>query len=112
MTNRGGLLAWGAVLLLLFELVAAAGLAVVGSLRHRDRMDDREANGRLVSELGLDSLALWSDASYCRHPSTSGFFDAHADHPSALEHFPAGSIVAPPPGGQLDDGGGSPRSHP
>ena len=88
-------LAWGAVALLAAEVAVAAGLAVVGAARQQALADGRADNRRLAAELGLSDLALWSDASYCRHPTLSGFFDAHADHPSALEHFPAGSWVPP-----------------
>ncbi len=54
------------------------------------------SNQRLVLELGLTDLALWSEATYCRHPSQADRFAAWADHPLALEHYPAGSIVPPP----------------
>ncbi len=50
----------------------------------------------LAGELQLSDLALFSEASYCRHPTGADLFAAHADHPAALEHFPAGSVVPPP----------------
>lgn len=82
---------------LLAALAAAAvGLALTPWGEAATEEAGRRSNQRLVSELGLTDLALWSEASYCRHPSQADFFAAWADHPLALEHFPAGSIVPPP----------------
>lgn len=50
----------------------------------------------LVERLELTDLAIWTEARYTRHPSQADFFAAHGDHPAAMEHFPAGSIVPPP----------------
>jgi len=96
--------AWGVIALVAVELAAAAWLAVIGVHRQGRRDIPRAVQRRLVSELGLGDLALWSDASYCRHPSLAEFFSAHADHPSAIEHFPAGSMV-PPPAARRGGGG-------
>jgi len=52
---------------------------------------------RLVSELMLTDLCLFTEARYTRHPSQADLFTAFQDHPGALEHFPSGSVVAPPP---------------
>jgi hypothetical protein len=50
---------------------------------------------QLVSTLQLTDLALWSEARYTRHPAMADLFSAFQDHPGALEHFPAGSLLAP-----------------
>ncbi len=50
----------------------------------------------LVAKLGLTDLALWTEARYTRHPSQADRFAAFQDFPAAIEHFPAGSIIAPP----------------
>jgi hypothetical protein len=96
MNLREGFLARAVLGLLTLEIAAAVGLALIGSSRCERVKLARPANRRLVSELGLADLALWSDASYCRHSSLAVFFSAHSDHPSAMEHFPAGSMVPPP----------------
>lgn len=85
-----------------FLSAIAVALAVVVALvfysasmskaRHRDEMP-KKAN--LVKALGLTDLAIWTEARYTRHPSQADFFTAFQDFPSALEHFPAGSIVSP-----------------
>jgi len=48
-----------------------------------------------VSTLQLTDLSLWTEARYTRHPSQADRFTPFQDFPSALEHFPAGSIMAP-----------------
>lgn len=104
--SRHGL-ARGVIVLLAVELATAVALAAVGACRHGRFEALRDDHRDLVAALGLGDLALWSDASYCRHPSLADFFSAHADHPSAMEHFPAGSMVPPPirrQGGGRDGG--------
>lgn len=51
----------------------------------------------LAHALGLTDLAIWTEARYTRNPALADFFSAFQDHPGAIEHFPAGSIIAPPP---------------
>jgi hypothetical protein len=50
----------------------------------------------MVRRLGLTDLALFTEARYTRHPTQSDRFAPFQDHPGALEHFPTGSVVAPP----------------
>ena len=47
---------------------------------------------------GLSSidLALFTEARYTRHPSQADRFTPFQEHPASLEHFPSGSIAAPP----------------
>lgn len=58
---------------------------------------DLSAERALVEKLQLTDLALWTEARYTRHPSQADFFSPFQDFPSALDHFPAGSILGPPP---------------
>ncbi len=51
---------------------------------------------QLVGSLGLTDFCIWTEARYTRHPSQTDFFTPFQDFPSSLEHFPAGSIMAPP----------------
>ncbi len=51
----------------------------------------------LVRQLTLTDLALWSEARYTRHPSQADFFTPFQEFPGSLEHFPAGSLISPPP---------------
>ena len=77
-------------------LGGAIGIAAASSGRDPSVEAARRTNQRLVVELGLTDLAIWSGATYCRHPSQADRFAAWADHPMAQEHFPAGSMVPPP----------------
>lgn len=87
----------GAVLGLLALQTLAVGVLWAWGVTIDHRLAaDAAAHRALVAELQLTDLALFSEASYCRHPTTADQFAAHADHPGALEHFPAGSVVPPP----------------
>ena len=52
--------------------------------------------GRLVDELGLTDLALFTEASYTRHPTMTDFNTPFQDSPMSFEHFPTGSLLKPP----------------
>lgn len=51
----------------------------------------------LVRTLGLSDLCLFTEASYTRHLSLADLRTPFQDYPLAMEHFPSGSLVAPPP---------------
>ncbi len=55
-----------------------------------------QQRARMVQELGLTDLALFTEARYTRHLSQSDLHSAFQDHPMALEHFPSGSLYLPP----------------
>ena len=65
---------------------------IMVSRRNRGELPARR---ELVRHLQLTDLSLWTEARYARHPSQADFFSAFQDFPSALEHFPAGSIIGP-----------------
>ncbi|MDO9224681.1 MAG: hypothetical protein Q8M09_07650 [Pseudomonadota bacterium] len=44
----------------------------------------------------LTDPALFTEARYARHASQADRHAAFQDHPMALEHFPAGSLMPPP----------------
>jgi hypothetical protein len=52
---------------------------------------------RMVQDLGLTDLCLFTEASYTRHLSQSDVHTPFQNHPLALEHFPSGSLLKPPP---------------
>lgn len=56
----------------------------------------------LVTRLQLTDLCLFTEARYTRHLSQADLHSASQDHPLGLEHFPTGSLVAPP--AHLTDG--------
>jgi len=59
---------------------------------------DEAERTRLVAQLRLTDLALFTEARYTRHPSQADLHSAFQDHPMALEHFPTGSLIGPPAG--------------
>ncbi|MFH1217549.1 MAG: hypothetical protein V1706_13715 [Pseudomonadota bacterium] len=62
---------------------------------HIDSLRLLPAKRQMVSLLGLTDFAIWTEARYTRHPSQADFFSPFQDFPSSLEHFPAGSVIAP-----------------
>ena len=79
----------GEVLILLLLLGSA-------SVSIRKSSPELAARKQLVKAFMLTDLALWTEAHYTRHPSQADLFAPFQDFPSAIEHFPAGSMVAPP----------------
>jgi hypothetical protein len=66
------------------------------ALRRAGSADALAANERLVAQLGLTDLCLFTEARYTRHPSQADLQSAFQDHPLALEHFPSGGLLPPP----------------
>lgn len=86
----------------LLFLAAAGALFALAALHARSEQVRRapEVNGRaaLVRRLGLTDLCLFTEARYTRHPSQADVFTPFQEHPASLEHFPSGSLAAPPRG--------------
>ncbi|MFT5700776.1 MAG: hypothetical protein ACI8ZB_003661 [Desulforhopalus sp.] len=83
--------------IIVFECLLILAMLAHGKVRYH--FHDRgvlQAKQKLVSELGLTDFAIWTEARYTRHPSQTDFFSAFQDFPAALEHFPAGAVIAPP----------------
>lgn len=81
---------------LLAALLALFGLTLLDAARPSSGAD-RAADRALVRELGLTDLSLFTEARYTRHPSQADRHGAFQDHPAALEHFPTGGLLPPPP---------------
>ncbi|OQX32060.1 MAG: hypothetical protein B0D96_10450 [Candidatus Sedimenticola endophacoides] len=72
-------------------------LGIVDAVYQREeRSDLLHQQSKLVADLGLTDLALFTEARYTRHLSLADLHSAFQDHPMALEHFPSGSLVPPP----------------
>ena len=85
-----------------FSLFAALALATLATfvhsgLRAREASARLAASAALVRDLGLTDLALFTEARYTRHLTQADLHTAFQDHPLAFEHFPSGSLHAPPP---------------
>jgi hypothetical protein len=74
-------------------------LLVFAHAWHRQRSDAPaiELKRHLVKSLGLTDLCLFTDARYTRHPVMADLNTPFQDYPMSLEHFPSGSVMAPPP---------------
>ena len=84
------------IIFIVFECFLLLGAYLHGnSNQPSGRTSDLQAKRALVSRLGLTDLAIWTEARYTRHPSQTDFFTAFQDFPGSLDHFPAGSIMAP-----------------
>jgi len=84
-------------LTLLVIMVLLCGLMFAHAALRRQA--DREHLALLrasVKELGLTDLCFFTEARYSRHLSQADLYSAFQDHPTALEHFPTGSIAGPP----------------
>lgn len=82
-----------------FQGVLLSLLLAWGAFRAAERTGpSRSAVEEIVDKLGLTDFAIWTEARYTRHPSQADRFTPFQDFPSSLEHFPAGSIIAPPTG--------------
>jgi hypothetical protein len=87
-----------------FFTLAAAEAALL-ALLFAHAAAERSASGpalaeraALVRELGLTDLCLFTEARYTRHPTQADRHAAFQDSPLSLEHFPSGSLLAPPKG--------------
>lgn len=79
-------------------LLALFGLmAVHAALARRAAGPAFREEALLVRRLGLSDLCLSTEANYTRHLSLADFHTAFQDHPLALEHFPSGTFLPPPP---------------
>ena len=74
-------------------LLVLGGLALLLELCRLDAA----ARAAMVRRLQLTDLVLTTEARYTRHPSQADLFAPFQDHPHALDHFPSGSVIAPPP---------------
>ncbi len=85
---------------LLLVALGVMGLTIIGAQasRHKPAQENSVQRMRnLVIAYGLTDLCLFTEARYTRHPSGADMHSAFQDHPGALDHFPSGSFILPPP---------------
>jgi hypothetical protein len=83
-------------ILVLAPALAVLCVAVVDAVSRGEPPDEAEMRAE-VAAWGLTDLALFTEARYTRHPSQTDRHAAFQDHPGALEHFPSGALMPPPP---------------
>ena len=79
--------------LVLIGFLVAATVYRTTEANHRRVL---EQQARLVAQLDLTDLCLFTEARYTRHLSQADLFSAFQDHPMSFEHFPSGSLTLPP----------------
>lgn len=55
-----------------------------------------EPRVKLVQELGLSDLALFTEARYTRNLALADRHSAFQNNPASLDYFPSGSLYPPP----------------
>jgi len=65
------------------------------SFSRRNSTDALESNKKLVRDLKLTDLCLFTEARYTRHPAMADYHAPFQEHPVALDHFPSGSLLLP-----------------
>ena len=97
--------------LLLAEVAALGALLLSGRISvERFERFELPAGRELVARLPLTDLALGTEARYTRHPSQADWFAPFQDLPSAIEHYPAGSVFGPRSGADpRPEGDGAPQ---
>ncbi len=100
--SRGATFAVLVALLLVLGLLAGLDAA----RRHAGAGARFAANQALARWFVLTDPCLFTEARYTRHPSLADRHSPFQDYPLALEHFPSGSLTAPPSHlGRHGDGG-------
>lgn len=85
--------------IILVEAALMCIFYITACLSVKHRQPELRMKQQLVTRLMLTDLALWTEATYTRHPSQTDFFTPFQDLPGAIEHFPSGSLAAPPSAG-------------
>lgn len=98
-TDEGGFSVRKSTLALILFITSALLMGLMFGHAARQQQDDAKEIAQLASmvrSLELTDLCLFTEARYTRHLSQADLFSAFQDHPTALEHFPTGSIAGPP----------------
>ncbi|RMG02942.1 MAG: hypothetical protein D6726_06565 [Nitrospirae bacterium] len=81
--------------LLLLEVVVLLLLFIHSVMEVKGRRGEISSMRAVTGDLMLTDLSVWTEARYTRHPSQADRFSPFQDYPSSIEHFPAGSLIAP-----------------
>ena len=77
-------------------LVAVVALAVRSKVAVSEFRPEAQELAKIATALKLTDISFSDDARYTRNPSQADLFSAFQDYPGSIEHFPSGSIIAPP----------------
>jgi len=91
MTKSNLFLSGMAILLIVFCLMFVHAAVVQ---RKADPVLKKRAE--MVEDLEITDLCLFTEARYTRHPVMADVNTPFQDFPFSIEHYPTGSLVAPP----------------
>ena len=77
-------------------LVLFGAMFVHAAVSRRQAAPRLERTTEMVRRLELTDLCLFTEARYTRHPTMADVNSLVQDSPLSLEHYPAGSLMAPP----------------
>jgi hypothetical protein len=77
-------------------LLLISGLFITAGTRVEEFGRTGRDMRQITAALKLTDISFSTDARYTRHPSQADLFSAFQDFPGSIEHFPSGSVVAPP----------------
>ena len=80
---------------IILEFIILLLFYVLGQGTIRSRQGEVRDKRDTVKRLMLTDFSLWTEARYTRNPSQADLFSPFQDFPSSIDHFPAGSIIAP-----------------
>lgn len=83
--------------LMMLSLLLAAVLTFHAKWARERSVAGIGAMGKMVREMKLTDLCLFTEARYTRHPAMADLHAAFQEHPAAMDHFPSGSLLLPPP---------------
>jgi len=69
---------------------------VHATLTRKADMEFVREKTEIIRKLQLTDLCLFTEANYTRHLSQADLHTPFQDSPVSLEHFPSGSLLAPP----------------
>lgn len=86
-----------------YLLITATSLTIFMLLplhaRHKQLQGGGDSNLQpaQLRRLQVTDLCLATEARYTRHPAVADRHAPFQEHPLALEHFPSGALILPPP---------------
>lgn len=85
------------IILTVFNMVIFTLLLIHGAIERRHQRPVLLDKKKIVEEIGLTDLCLFTDARYTRNPAVADRSTPFQDNPLSLDYFPSGSLLPPPP---------------
>jgi hypothetical protein len=82
------------------SLMAFLSLPLHARYAQQHAAGEEKLSAAQLSTLHVTDLCLVTEARYTRHPALADRHAPFQEHPTALEHFPSGSMILPPLSGR------------